>query len=943
MSVEEQITQLIDKYEHETNKNQSEADLRAGYIDLLFLALGWNVYNDPQQSTNYRREGYIRGAGYVDVGLEVAGQPVLMLEAKSFGALPRSTERTYDRSPEEKQLFRYARGKRIPYCILTNFERLNVFNADHERLILAFDAPSSYLDRLSELLRLSPERVKGGSLPAWERQLEIKDIDEAFLTSLQDWRKLLANAIYKHNHTNPILETKGKFDFDKLMAAVQRILDRLILIRYADDKEVLKTYDVTEGMLSSYRKKGSYARPDDLMRELIDFSHRMDDHHNTTLFQPGHICEQVFVPNEVLEKVLTEINNISFRKFTSDILGNTYETYLGTKLAIKNGEIKSEERRDIRKAGGIFYTPPMIVRYIVDNTLGYLLKELEKEHGLRAIEKVKEIKVLDPACGSGSFLIYAYHVLAQFYRRANERIENERLKLLTSLSSADMFQRLELFKQLPEPLLDYPRHILEKQLYGVDIDPEAAEIAAVNLTMQAFAEARREKLPLILNENIKVGNSLISGTEEELRRYFGDNWQAKRPFNWKAEFTNIMDGGGFDVVLGNPPYIQSRNIVDDRERHYYWASYTTDTNHSDVFSFFVQRGIALLKQGGFLSYILPATWLQLPSFSSMRKLLLGVSEVKKIATFEAMRVFQHSEVESLVLVAQKTLQPALDNRCLHEKFVDRDGVRVESIGEISQALWQQLGIINLVSDPAINSLMTKLGSAPRELPDLVEVIGGLRTGDDAKYLRWEKLGEDDRRLLRGRNVFRYGYEWTGEYVWYRPDLMKSKQCAAPKEARFFEAPEKLLLRMIAGGQPIAAYDNQQFYLLQDNLLLPKSSRHSLKYVLGILNSRLMWFYLSNVVSNIAVTQSVIKQLPVRCIDFDNPTEKKIHDDLVTLVDKTLSLNKPLNDPAFAGHREAIQKEIDETERRIDEEVYKLYGLTKEEIATVEREHSRSPS
>jgi len=399
-----------------------------------------------------------------------------------------------------------------------------------------------------------------------------------------------------------------------------------------------------------------------------------------------------------------------------------------------------------------------------------------------------------------------------------------------------------------------------------------------------------------------------------------------------------MEEGGFDVVIGNPPYIQSRNIVDDRERHYYWASYTTDTNHSDVFSFFVQRGIALLKQGGFLSYILPATWLQLPSFSSMRKLLLGVSEVKKIATFEAIRVFQHSEVESLVLVAQKTLQPALDNRCLHEKFVDRDGVRLESIGEISQALWQQLGIINLVSDPAINSLMTKLGSAPRELPDLVEVIGGLRTGDDAKYLRWEKLGKDDRRLLRGRNVFRYGYEWTGEYVWYRPDLMKSKQCAAPKEARFFEAPEKLLLRMIAGGQPLAAYDNQQFYLLQDNLLLPKSSRHSLKYVLGILNSRLMWFYLSNVVSNIAVTQSVIKQLPVRCIDFDNPRDVKMHDDLVALVERMLDLHKRLKE-AVGEEKKHLERQIARTDGQIDKLVYELYGITEEERKIIDEKTS----
>lgn len=443
MTIETKIAELVDKYKREIDKSQSEADVRAGYIDLLFGALGWNIYNDPGEITRYKREGYIRGAGIADVGLEIAGQPALMLEAKKFGALTRSNERIGDRTLEEKQLFRYARGKKIPYCILTNFERLQVFNADHERLILSFDEPEELLERLPDLLHLSPEKVMAGSLPATERQLEIKPVDQEFLALLQDWRLRLANVIYQHNSDKPALKNGDTFDFGKLMSAVQRLLDRLILIRYADDKEVLLVYDVIENILSDYHKKGPYARPDYLIREIIDFSHMMDDHHNTTLFQSGHICEQVFIPNDVLEKIMVEINNISFRKFTSDILGNTYETYLSTKLVLKNGSITSEERTDIRKAGGIYYTPSFIVHYMVDNTLASLLTELEKEHGIHGINKVKEIKILDPACGSGSFLIYAYKVLADYYRRTNEVIEGEKVKLLEGGANKDMFQRME--------------------------------------------------------------------------------------------------------------------------------------------------------------------------------------------------------------------------------------------------------------------------------------------------------------------------------------------------------------------------------------------------------------------------------------------------------------------------------------------------------------------
>jgi type I restriction-modification system DNA methylase subunit len=131
---------------------------------------------------------------------------------------------------------------------------------------------------------------------------------------------------------------------------------------------------------------------------------------------------------------------------------------------LKDGVLTSEERTDIRKIGGIFYTPSIIVHYMVNNTLGKRINELETQYGLQAIDHVKKIKVLDPACGSGSFLIYAYKVLSDFYKLTNEKLNIERLKLLESLNKTDMFKRMEVFKQLPEQLDDIPHHILETQL-----------------------------------------------------------------------------------------------------------------------------------------------------------------------------------------------------------------------------------------------------------------------------------------------------------------------------------------------------------------------------------------------------------------------------------------------------------------------------------------------
>jgi len=925
MSIEEQISQLIDKYKYEINKAQSEADVRANYIDRLFSFLGWDVWgDDPQHTTTYHREGYIRGAGYVDVGLEIAHQPVLMLEAKRFGALTPCAERIHDRSPEERQLFRYARGKKIPYCILTNFERLHVFNADQERLILPFDNPAEYLDRLPELLRLSPERVKAGSLQAWERQLEIKDVDEAFLASLQSWRLQLANSIYQYNLPNPALQINGSLDFDKLMAAVQRILDRLILIRYADDKEVLLTYDVVDAILSNYRKRGAYAHPDDLMRDFIDLSHRMDERHNTTLFQPGHICEQVSIPNHVLERILEEMNNISFRKFTSDILGNTYETYLGTKLVLQDGGIKSEARRDIRKAGGIFYTPPMIVHYIVDNTLGGRLSELEKQHGVHAIEKAKKIVVLDPACGSGSFLIYAYQVLANFYRRMNQQIEDEQVKLLADAASPDMFKRLELLKQLPQPLLDYPHHILQKQLYGVDIDPEAAEIAAVNLTMQAFADARQEKLPLILNENIKVGNSLISGGEQELRQYFSDSWQEKKPFNWEEEFPRIMKDGGFDIVIGNPPWVSLKGKyksldLSEQELQYLLDKFSVNTYAPNLYEIFTWRSLGLLKEGSLFSFIVPDRLAANQQFLRLREYILSNFTIERLF----FRVpFPGTIADTMVFVIQKT-KPE-DSSIEIRDYPSQKSTRVPQNTFLSSADFSFFFV-----NPEIAKIFQKI-KQNREVKSL-DTFAKSTSGCGAKssLLHKERVNDKEIRVVKGESIGQYGnkgffwFEFSGENLTGRT-----------RDAGKLGVKEKVLIRK-TGADIIASFDDSGVYPEQSLYFLYGANRDTLFYLLTLLNSKLINVYYRNFAVTNRDTTPQLKNIDLDKFPIRVPSgETRVH--LARLAQKAIALNREIQTTLLHSDKwNSLKSELTETRKFIDNAVYDLYKLTEEERQIIE--------
>jgi type I restriction-modification system DNA methylase subunit len=731
------------------------------------------------------------------------------------------------------------------------------------------------------------------------------------------------------------------------MAAVQRILDRLILIRYADDKEVLLTYDVIEGMLTDYRRKGSYARPDDLMQELIDFSHRMDERHNTTLFQPGHICEQVAVPNEVLEKVMAEMNNISFRKFTSDILGSTYETYLGTKLALRNGEVKSEERRDIRKAGGIYYTPPPIVHYIVDNTLGKLLKELEKEHKLNTIEKVMQIRVLDPACGSGSFLIYAYKLLSDFYRRINEMIDNKRVRLLAQAGSTDMFQRLELFKQLPEPLVDYPHYILEKQLYGVDIDPEAAEIAAVNLTMQAFADARREKLPLILNENVKVGNSLISGTEEELHTYFGDNWQEKKPFKWKEAFPN----GGFDVVVGNPPY--GAELTTD-EKAYLKHNYDCVSDFETA-QYFIAVAEQVLKPNGYLAFIIPNTIFLNLYAQRFRRFIADSFRVESVLDLSGSEVFKQATIRTAIPLLVKSNVPNNEVAFLRLEGDETKGILYKTVSQKdlleNDRLWSMGSV-----DSVITSLLKKLMSQSVPLSSILVISQGLipydkYRGHDEQTIKnriWHadsKKDETFKKELRGGDVRRYFVKWNGkQWISYGPWL------AAPRKIDFFTKP-RLLFREITdprSGLLHVAFTEEEFYNNPSLInCIVGDKPYSLKYCLAISNSSLIGYFHFHTSPKVRkgvfpkILVNDVRNLPIRCIDFDKPAEKKKHDELVALADTMLELN---NQVAFSENipsdkQDELSLEIERKDVEINEKVYELYDLTGDEIEIVESRQS----
>jgi hypothetical protein len=417
----ELVRELVEKYQ-KTDASLTEADVVEVFVAPLFAALGWDTL-DPLV---WNRQRYVRSGGYADAALQVQHRPVLFVEVKRFGRVVHPQEEVtiqqnlfgdeiilsqaeraaqgIDRTPEEKQAMRYARAAGIRWAVLTNFERLILFNADEERVVLAFDAPDEYLARPDDLALLAPTDTpeQFDSRLQWYADLQKKpEIDEDFYRFLSDWRIKLAQVIYEHNWKGETLPEGGKvsyahlvkppltavpgkgapprhllcapdgsLDMDRLRQTVQRTLDRLILLRYADDVGFLAQHDLLESQIVGFLGRRVYVNEYEFQQDINRLSHNFYRHHNTTIFAPGHVCERVRIPNDTLVDLVRAVSGISFRKFASDILGNTYESYLGQRLVLDGETIRAESDRRLRKSGGIYYTPSYIVRYIVDHTLG---------------------------------------------------------------------------------------------------------------------------------------------------------------------------------------------------------------------------------------------------------------------------------------------------------------------------------------------------------------------------------------------------------------------------------------------------------------------------------------------------------------------------------------------------------------------------------------------
>jgi type I restriction-modification system DNA methylase subunit len=890
-------------------------------------------------------------------------------------------------------------GSSCRWVVVSNFLELRLYSAQDQTRVEVFqlEALPDQPDQLRRFFALllpqhllpAPGRAESSLDEALQqRQQEELKITKAFYKDYSNARRQLLDHLIEQNPEVPPLE---------LLAHTQKLLDRVIFVCFCEDKNIIPRLTFRR-LLDAVRANVFDPADDKVYRTVRGLFRSIDQGNpaaNINRFNGG-----LFAPDDALDKLhikdrtLTPVIQLEQYDFASDlnvnILGHIFEQSLSDleqERARLSGQ-SYDQKQGKRKQDGIFYTPEYITRYIVKQAVGGWIQERRREAGLDQLpeltdedrasiriglgnrlvqpsarvqrhitawekyaQQLEGIRVLDPACGSGAFLNEAFGYLLREGQQVNQEL---------AVLRAGQFK-----------VFDLDRHILQHNLYGVDLNPESVDITRLSLWLQT---ANPGKPLTSLDHSIRCGNSLISDPAVA----------GPRAFDWQAAFPEVFEQGGFDVVIGNPPYVFGGNATLSKdEKKYFQQHFKSGSGKVNLFTLFNELSINQLKDGGKLSFIIPNTFLRVTSYDSSRRFLLDNAKLDYLTDLGS-GVFADATTSAIIITAEKN-----SNNNKHETIIRFD---TESDLEyaIKQSEFKKAGyVIGLQTNVANTSILEKLVENSILLGDLCEdlIFGVVITHNQEDIISNTPI-PDYKKFLEGKHVGRYLIRGH-KYLNYDP-----KQLHRARSPRIFEAKEKLLIQRITGGsRPITvAYDNQQFYNKEsiNNLILKTESNFSIKYILSLLNSKLInWFYTTRFTNESKLTVNISKeylsQIPIPNISPANQQQfveaadamlvgyKELHDldaKAARLVRAELGMNQSLTGalalsqpwPTWSKALEkALSRKLTLTEksdwsdyltqfqqqqqqrrealfaqdRALDELVYQLYNLTPEEIALVE--------
>lgn len=961
----------------ENIKNSKEEQYQGEFlIDLFVNVLGYTKNPTPNfnLTTELKNE---KDSKKADGGIIINDKVVGVIELKGTN--------TTDLNKIEVQAFGYKNNQKdCVYVVTSNFEKLRFYidNAIEHIEFNLFQLTENEFKLL--YLCLSFETVSK-NIPKKIKDESISEEDRITKDLYKDY------SIFKRELFNDLVTKNPQFDQLELFKKSQKLLDRFLFLFFAEDRQLLppnsvrlilddwkdlKEKDVYIPLYDRYKKYFEYLNTGYKGKRYDVFAY------NGGLFKPDVILDNIKIDDALLDKHTLKLATYDFKSEVDvNILGHIFENSLNEldemKAQLEGTAIEKTTTK--RKKDGVFYTPKYITKYIVENTVGKLCSEKIVELGIKEddyftnkkrtnktkqplLDKLTQyrnwllqITIIDPACGSGAFLNEALNFLIAEHTYIDEL-------------QAKLFGDALI-------LSDVEKSILENNLFGVDLNEESVEIAKLSLWLRTAQPNRKLN---DLNHNIKCGNSLIDDPEIA----------GEKAFNWQKEFPQIFEKGGFDVVIGNPPYGAS---FDNQEKNFIKEKYFSYQYKFESYLYFYEKGINILKDNGYLSYITPELFLRLEKSEKIRKLLLENSNVLELK-FCGENVFADVKVNSVVFTLNKQL---INNEYI--KIVYEDNKTIDFL----KKRWKESEnyILEYEISDEINFIIENITSDTCFLEKLGDCIQGLTAYDSYRgqsqeiiqsraFHFKEKMDDSCGKWLDGKHLNRYFLMESDEWLRYGEWL------AAPREPKFFEGP-RILFREIPGqNKRIQAVftDEKSYYGHSITPFLLNNFEYNILFILSIVNSKLISWYASQKCSNFSkktfpkLNPKDIKELPIKIAD--STTQQPF----IEKADVMLSLNKDLQEQSQKFQRtiqrkfeletlskklqdwyllsyadfvkelaklkikltlsqeaqweeyfipEAkkmldIKNDIDATDKAIDTMVYELYGLTQEEIEIVEQ-------
>ena len=829
MPAPKEIVQLVERFQNNRDAYKSghynETQVRREFVDPFFKALGWDIDNEQGFAEAYKdviHEDAIKVGGTTrapDYSFRIGGQRKFFLETKKP-----SVDIKEDIYPAF-QLRRYAWTAKLPLSILTDFEEFSVYDCTIKPdkrdkpskgriLYLTYE---DYLEQWDEIEAIfSKNAILKGSFDRYAHDKRGKrgtaQVDSAFLEEIAGWREVLARNIALRN---PELDTKD------LNYAVQATVNRIIFLRICEDRGIERLMKM-EDLLNGERV---YPR-------LCELFRRADERYNSGIFHfekeadrenPDTLSLRLTIDDKPLKDIIRRLyypdSPYEFSVLPAEILGQVYEQFLGKVIRLTDGHrAVVEDKPEVKKAGGVKYTPAYIVDYIVKNTLGPALEE-------KTPSDAAKISVLDPACGSGSFLIVAYQHLLDWHRewygqnlvpllQSGFRPSSVQIRhMLPGIEGERKGRKKEKEPELPvfqgrggewRLTTAEKKRILLNNIYGVDIDRQAVEVTKLSLLLKVLEGENEEtiskQLTLFsqralpdLSRNIKCGNSLIGWDILEDNPNLGqEEIERINPFDWRREFPEVFSRGGFDVVIGNPPYVRQESLGEFKG--YFQKHFRVYQGTADLYAYFMERNVSLLQEEGIFSYIVANKWMRANYGLPLRRWLKEQC-IEEIIDFGDLPVFLGATTYPCIIRIvrrppqasfQATQVKTLNFNDLGE-YVNENSYKVNQL-TLDDSGWS-------LADEATQALLDKLKGKGVPLGEYVEgkIYYGIKTGLNEAFVidaqtRERLIAEDPKSaelikpFLAGRDIKRYQQSMNDKYLILIPRGWTKEKSSNAKDA-----------------------------------------------------------------------------------------------------------------------------------------------------------------